>query len=115
MAATAFLSRYLSLLSAPSCPAASIFLGSAPGPTPTDAQIQLTTSPTLNFLQLAVATVQRAPAPGASAVQARGTDGGVARDWQQLVSRYRRIAGNSGVLAQKDVLEVISLLAEIRS
>lgn len=106
VAATAFMSRYLSLLSAPSSPAASIFLGSAPGPTPSDAQISLTTSPTLNFLQLAIATVQRAPAPGASAVQARGTDGGVARDWQQLVSRYRRLAGSEGVLAQKEVVEV---------
>lgn len=99
LAASSFLQRYLSLLSAPSSPQKDTFIGSAEG-------VQLTTSPTLNFLQLAVLTVQRAPAPGTSAVQARGMDGGVARDWQQLVSRYRRMAGNSGVLAQKEVVEV---------
>ncbi len=101
LAATSFLQRYLSLLAAPSSPQKDSFIGSAEG-------VQLTTSPTLNFLQLAVLTVQRAPAPGTSAVQARGMDGGVARDWQQLVGRYRRLAGNSGVLAQKEVLEVSS-------
>ncbi|KLT44838.1 hypothetical protein CC85DRAFT_283138 [Cutaneotrichosporon oleaginosum] len=104
LAATSFLQRYLSLLSSPSSPQKDIFILTAQG-------VQLTTSPTLNFLQLAVLTVQRAPAPGASAVQARGMDGGVARDWQQLVGRYRRIAGNDGVLAQKEVLEVLDAIS----
>lgn len=106
LAATTFITRFLSLLAQPSSPASSIFIGSAPGPTDNDPQVQLTTNPTVNFLQLAILTVMRAPAPGASAVQARGTDGGVARDWQQLVARYRRIAGSDGVLASKDVVEV---------
>lgn len=104
--ASAFLQRFLSLLQSPASAASSIFLGAAPGPTPTDAYVELTTSPTLNFLQLALATVERAPAPGVSGVQARGTDGGVARDWQQLLARYRRIAGSDGVLANPDVNEV---------
>ncbi|WOO79356.1 Golgi to ER traffic protein 4 [Vanrija pseudolonga] len=105
--AAAFLQRFLSLLQSPASAASSIFLGSAPGPTPTDAYVELTTSPTLNFLQLALATVERAPAPGVSGVQARGTDGGVARDWQQLLARYRRIAGSDGVLANPDVNEAL--------
>jgi len=69
--------------------------------------VELSTDPTLNFLQLAIATVERAPAPGTSAVQARGTDGGIARDWQMLVARYRRIAGSSGVMATKEVAEAV--------
>jgi len=66
----------------------------------------ITSNPTLNFLQLAIQTVQRAPAPGVSGVQARGTDGGTGREWEALVTRYRRVGGQEGVLAQKEVLEV---------
>jgi hypothetical protein len=113
LAANAFLTRFLALLQTPSAPSASIFIGAAPGPTSTDTEILLTTDPTLNFLQLAVATVQRAPAPGTSAVQARGTDGGVAREWQQLVARYRRIAGTDGVLASKEVSEAIEHISAV--
>lgn len=58
----------------------------------------------INFLHLAIATVQRAPAPGASAVQARGTDGGTARDWQQLVARYRRV---SPLMKDSEIVEAI--------
>ncbi|GMK54600.1 hypothetical protein CspeluHIS016_0111860 [Cutaneotrichosporon spelunceum] len=104
LAATSFLQRYLSLLAAPSSPQKDCFISTAE-------DVQLTTSITLNFLQLAVLTVQRAPAPGASAVQARGTDGGVARDWQQLVSRYRRVAGSTGVLAQREVVEALEAIS----
>lgn len=100
LAASTFLGQFLSLLSSPSSKIGSdFFIGSEGG-------VQLTTSSTMNFLQLAVATVQRAPSPGTSPVQARGTDGGVAKEWQSLLHRYRRLAGNSGVLAQKDVHEV---------
>lgn len=69
-------------------------------------EIQLTTCPTLNFLQLALITIQRAPAPGVSGVAARGMDGGMGREWEALVSRYRRIGGRDGVLADKEVSEV---------
>lgn len=70
----------------------------------------ITASPTLNFLQLAILTVQRAPAVGTSGVQARGTDGGIGREWEGLVSRYRRIAGKEGVVNQGDVMEVSSFV-----
>lgn len=49
----------------------------------------MTISPSLNFLQLAILTVQRAPAEGVSGVQARGTTGGVAKEWESLVRRYK--------------------------
>ncbi|BEI79580.1 hypothetical protein CcaverHIS002_0101090 [Cutaneotrichosporon cavernicola] len=104
LAATSFLQRYLSLLAAPSSPQKDSFIGTVEG-------VQLTTWPAVNFLQLAVLTVQRAPAPGTSAVQARGMDGGVARDWQQLVARYRRLAGSTGLLAQKEVVEAIDAIS----
>ena len=70
------------------------------------ADVHLTSSPTLNFLQLAILTVQRAPAVGTSAVQARGMDGGAARDWEGLCGRYIRAGGREGVLANQDVQEV---------
>ena len=83
------------------------FLSTAPSiPESPLGDIQLTSSPTLNFLQLAILTVQRAPAVGASAVQARGTDGGAARDWEGLCGRYIRLGGREGVLANRDVQEV---------
>lgn len=43
---------------------------------------------------------------GVSGVQARGTDGGVGREWENLVNRYRRVGGQQGTLAQGEVLEV---------
>lgn len=109
--ATSFLTRFLSNLQSSSSAYASSFIGTAQGAAAGDAEIQLTTSPTINFLQLAIATVERAPAPGASAVQARGTDGGVAREWQQLVARYRRLSGSEGVLAQKEVLDALDTIS----
>jgi hypothetical protein len=93
--AQTFLTRFLSLLQ----PASSIL--SVEG-----SDVQITSSPTLNFLQMAILTCQRAPAPGVSGVQARGTDGGVGREWEGLVGRYRRVSGAQGFLAQKEVLEV---------
>ncbi|EJT50295.1 cytoplasm protein [Trichosporon asahii var. asahii CBS 2479] len=105
LAASTFLGQFLSLLSSPSSKIGSDFFIGAEG------GVQLTTSSTINFLQLAVATVQRAPSPGTSPVQARGTDGGVAKEWQSLLHRYRRLAGNSGVLAQKDVHECLEAIS----
>jgi hypothetical protein len=93
--AQTFLTRFLSLLQ----PASSIL--SVEG-----SDVLITSSPTLNFLQMAILTCQRAPAQGVSGVQARGTDGGVGREWEGLVGRYRRVSGAQGVLAQKEVLEV---------
>ena len=43
---------------------------------------------------------------GVSGVQARGMDGGIAREWESLVERYRRMSGTSGALADKEVQEV---------
>ena len=95
--AQTFLSRFLSLLS----PTSSILSVSG-----SESDIMITPSPTLNFLQMAILTCQRAPAQGVSGVQARGTDGGIGREWEGLVSRYRRVSGQQGVLAQKEILEV---------
>lgn len=105
--ATTFLTHFLSLLSSPSSSSKSIFLSTLPSQTsfsPPD--IHLTTSPTLNFLQLALITVQRAPAVGTSGVQARGMDGGIGREWESLVGRYRRMSGAKGLLGDKEVQEV---------
>ena len=66
----------------------------------------ITSNPTLNFLQMAILTVQRAPAPGVSGVQARGTDGGMGKEWEGLVARYRRVGGSGAVLSQREVAEV---------
>ena len=95
--AQTFLTRFLSLLSLGSCSILS---------TPLDKDMIITANPTLNFLQLAILTVQRAPAPGVSGVQARGTDGGMGKEWEALVGRYRRVAGSAGVISQREVLEV---------
>jgi hypothetical protein len=51
-------------------------------------------------------TVQRAPGEGLSGVAAMGMDGGVGREWEGLVNRYRRVCGADGVLNQKEVQEV---------
>lgn len=55
---------------------------------------------------MAILTIQRAPAIGVSGVQARGTDGGIGREWENLVNRYKRVGGNKGTVAQGEVLEV---------
>jgi hypothetical protein len=104
--ALTFLTNFLSLLS--SSPSAKhLFTTTLPSQTSYSiADIQLTTSPTLNFLQLALITIQRAPGEGVSGVAARGLDGGVAKEWEALVGRYRRISGVNGVLGQKEVQEV---------
>lgn len=105
--ALTFLTRFLSLLSSSTSAAKDIFVSTIPSQTSWSlTEIHLTTSPTLNFLQLALITIQRAPAPGVSAVQARGTDGGVARDWEGLVNRYTRSSGSTGIIGQKEVQEV---------
>ena len=73
---------------------------------PSSPDFQLTNSPTLNFLQLALVTVQRAPALGVSGIQARGTTGGIGREWEALVGRYVKMSGMRGVLGQGEVNEV---------
>lgn len=104
--ALTFLTNFLSLLS--SSPSAKhLFTTTLPSQTSYSiADIQLTTCPTLNFLQLALITIQRAPGEGVSGVAARGLDGGVAKEWEALVGRYRRISWVNGVLGQKEVQEV---------
>ena len=105
--ALTFLSKFLSLLSSPSSAAKSIFTGELPSQTSFSiTDIHLTTSPTLNFLQLALITIQRAPAPGVSGVQARGMDGGVGREWDGLMHRYTRMSGAGGLIGQPGVQEV---------
>jgi hypothetical protein len=100
--AKTFLDRFLSLLSAiPAQPVITTLPSQTSLP-----DIQLTTSPSLNFAQLALITVQRAPAIGTSGVEARGMDGGVGKEWESLVNRYRRLSGLKGVLGQKEVQEV---------
>ncbi|WVF68066.1 hypothetical protein IAT40_002829 [Kwoniella sp. CBS 6097] len=106
--ALTFLSTFLSKLSSPSSPSHKIFITAFPSQTSFSlSEIHLTTSPTLNFLQLALITVQRAPAPGVSGVVARGMDGGIAREWDALVRRYSRASGAGGVLGQGEVQEVL--------
>lgn len=105
--AITFLTRFLSLLSSQSSLSAKIFISTLPSQTSfSTPEIHLTTSSTLNFLQLALITVQRAPAVGVSDVQARGMDGGVGKEWEGLVGRYRRVCGGKGSLGNKEVQEV---------
>ncbi len=104
--ATTFLTRFLSLLSSSSS-CKSIFLSTLPSQTSFSVpDIHLTSSPTINFIQLALITIQRAPAVGTSGVQARGMDGGIGREWESLVGRYRRMSGVKGVLGDKEAQEV---------
>ncbi|WVR08549.1 hypothetical protein IAU60_005604 [Kwoniella sp. DSM 27419] len=106
--ALTFLSHFLSLLSSPSAPSHKLFVTSLPSQTSFSIpEIQLTTSPTLNFLQLALITVQRAPAPGVSGIAARGMDGGIGREWEGLCRRYSKVSGAAGVLGQSEVQEVL--------
>lgn len=108
--ATTFLTRFLSLLASPQSACSKIFISTVPSQTSfSPADIQLTSSPTLNFLQLALITVQRAPAPGVTGVQARGMDGGVGKEWEALCGRYTRLSGSKGVIGNKEVQEVSSM------
>ncbi|KAI9633514.1 uncharacterized protein MKK02DRAFT_38167 [Dioszegia hungarica] len=112
--AASFLSHFLYLLSSPTTAFSKSGGFTTTHPSPADApfpSILVTASPTLNFLQLAIITIQRAPAVGVSGVQARGTDGGVGREWEALVHRYRRVCGAKGVLAQNEVLEAIAQIS----
>ncbi|WRT70685.1 uncharacterized protein IL334_007683 [Kwoniella shivajii] len=106
--ALTFLTQFLSLLSSSSSSYHKNFITSLPSQTSYSLnEIHLTTSPTLNFLQLALITVQRAPAPGVSGNTARGMDGGVPREWDALCRRYSRNSGANGVIAQKEVQEIL--------
>ncbi|WWC72559.1 uncharacterized protein I206_106521 [Kwoniella pini CBS 10737] len=106
--ALTFLTQFLSLLSSTTSPYHKNFITPIPSQTSFSiSEIQLTTSPTLNFVQLALITVQRAPAPGVSGVTARGMDGGIPKEWEGLCRRYSRNSGASGVLAQREVQEVL--------
>lgn len=58
-------------------------------------------------MQLAILVTQRAPAPGASAVQMRGTNGGIAREWESLVRRYSSMGG---CLRQPEIQEVLQAI-----
>ncbi|KAK8850485.1 hypothetical protein IAR55_004403 [Kwoniella newhampshirensis] len=110
--ALTFLSHLLSLLSSPSSPFHRNFIAALPSQTSFSlSEIHLTTSTTLNFCQLALITVQRAPAPGVSGVAARGMDGGMGKEWHALCGRYTRISGAGGVLGQKEVQEVLGQIA----
>ncbi|ORX41022.1 hypothetical protein BD324DRAFT_647922 [Kockovaella imperatae] len=110
--AITFLTRFLSLLSSPQSPFHKSIISALPSQTTFSvAEIQVTASPTLNFLQLALITIQRASAKGVSAVQARGMDGGIGKEWEQLVGRYMRSSGASGVIGQKDVHEALSQIS----
>ncbi|KAJ9096483.1 hypothetical protein QFC20_006426 [Naganishia adeliensis] len=87
--AKTFMNRYLSLLSAHNPAFITSNLTAPESSTSTPFEVSLTVSPSLNFLQLAILTVQRAPAEGVSGVQARGTTGGVGKEWESLVRRYK--------------------------
>ncbi|WWD20666.1 hypothetical protein CI109_105142 [Kwoniella shandongensis] len=110
--ALTFLSHLLSLLSSSSSPFHKNFITTLPSQTSFSiSEVHLTTSPTLNFCQLALVTVQRAPAQGVSGVTARGMDGGMGREWDALCGRYTRMSGASGVLGQREVQEVLQQIA----
>jgi hypothetical protein len=95
--ARTFLSKFISLLSSTDSGFISTTL------THSEGEMPLTTSSTINWLQLAVLTVQRAPAEGVSGVQARGTTGGVAREWESLIRKYK---GQDKIIGSQAVQEV---------
>ncbi|KAJ9108951.1 hypothetical protein QFC21_000273 [Naganishia friedmannii] len=102
--AKAFMHRFLSLLSTkhPEFILSSLTASAEPPAVPTE--VSLTISETLNFLQLAILSVQRAPAEGVSGVQARGTNGGIGKEWESLVRRYK---GMSPVIRDEAIQEAI--------
>lgn len=108
--AKTFMNRYLSLLSAHNPAFITSNLTAPESSTSTPFEVSLTVSPSLNFLQLAILTVQRAPAEGVSGVQARGTTGGVGKEWESLVRRYK---GMGPLLNAEAVQEVSSSVCEI--
>lgn len=67
-------------------------------------ELAITTCTSLNFLQLAVETVQRAPPEGMSAVEARGTTRGIPREWETLVRRYK---GSESVMSSQAMQEAL--------
>lgn len=104
-----FLTTFLAHLTSPS----SAFHASLASSTPSQTSFSLpeiivTASQSLNFAQLALVTIQHAPAKGVSGVQARGTDGGIAREWRDLCARYSK---TSPVVAQPEVQEVSLMLS----
>lgn len=103
--AQTFLRRFIELVASsdPSFISATV---TAPPTSPEAAassDLCVTASPTINFLQLALVTVQRAPAVGSSGVQARGERGGVPREWEALVRRYK---GSGGAMSSEAMHEV---------
>jgi hypothetical protein len=95
--AQTFLSKYITLLASNNAD----FIVDAL--TYSSGELPITTSSTLNWLQLAVLTVQRAPAEGVSGVQARGTSGGIAREWESLLRKYK---GQDKVVGSQAIQEV---------
>ncbi|TYJ53216.1 hypothetical protein B9479_006139 [Cryptococcus floricola] len=107
--AITFITTFLSLLSSPSSPFHPNIHPAIPSQTDASLrEIVVTASPSLNFAQLVVVTVQHAPKKGTSAIEARGTDGGVAREWRNLCMRYSKV---SSVVAQREVQEALSQIA----
>lgn len=101
--AKTFMNRYLSLLSSHNPTFITSTLTAPENGSTSPSEVSMTVSPSLNFLQLAILTVQRAPAEGVSGVQARGTTGGVAKEWESLVRRYK---GMGPLLNDEGVQEV---------
>lgn len=99
-----FLTTFLAHLTSPSSAFHASLASSIPSQTSFSLpEIIVTASQSLNFAQLALVTIQHAPAKGVSGVQARGTDGGIAREWRDLCARYSKA---SPVVAQPEVQEV---------
>lgn len=99
-----FLTTFLAHLTSPSSAFHASLASSIPSQTSFSLpEIIVTASQSLNFAQLALVTIQHAPAKGVSGVQARGTDGGIAREWRDLCARYSK---TSPVVAQPEVQEV---------
>ncbi|KIR30835.1 cytoplasmic protein [Cryptococcus deuterogattii LA55] len=104
-----FLTTFLAHLTSPS----SVFHASLASSIPSQTSFSLpeiivTASQSLNFAQLALVTIQHAPAKGVSGVHAGGTDGGIAREWKALCARYSK---TSPVVAQPEVQEALSQIA----
>lgn len=104
-----FLTTFLAHLTSPSSAFHASLASSIPSQTSFSLpEIIVTASQSLNFAQLALVTIQHAPAKGVSGVQARGTDGGIAREWRDLCARYSKA---SPVVAQPEVQEALSQIA----
>jgi hypothetical protein len=102
--ARTFLSKFINLLSSSD----SSFVTSnlmLPSKDSSPAEVPVTISSTLNWLHLVILTAQRAPAEGVSGVQARGTTGGIPKDWESLCRRYK---GQEKIISSGPVSEVSS-------